>query len=41
MDYHARTQGFFQWHDYETLSYILDGLRQDTRTRLWIEPFEE
>jgi hypothetical protein len=39
-DYHVRAHGFLQSRDYEPLSSILDGLRHDTKTRLWIEPLE-
>jgi hypothetical protein len=39
-NYHVWVHGFLQSSDYELLFSILDGLRQESNTRLWIEQLE-
>lgn len=39
-NYHVWVHGFMQNPDYEPLFSILDGFRQDTNTKLWIERLE-
>jgi hypothetical protein len=39
-NFHIRARSFLQSRDYEPLFSIVDGLRQDTNTRLWIERLE-
>jgi hypothetical protein len=39
-NFHVRVHGYLQSRDYEPLCSILDGLRQDTNTRLWIKQLE-
>jgi hypothetical protein len=39
-NFHVRVHGYLQSRDYEPLCSILDGLRQDTNTRLWIKQLD-